>query len=497
MTNTWANVLFGQKARLSYLMLAAAFLLLVFLGVKDIWTQEHRWADIVSGMFYRKDFFHPFLGDVEYYDKPLMSYWLIALSSKIFHLTTFTLRLPSALAGLLSIWSIYKIGAQQNSALGYLSAWLLLSSFYFIFWVRTSSADMLNLGGSLFAVAWFLMHKDKKEFTSYLGFFLILAMTALCKGLIGVIVPLLVILPFLLLTKSLSQHLNAKFFLSLVPALLIYIIPFYLSSHLNGTGYAENGLYLVYKENVLRFFQPFDHKGPIYTYFIFLPVYLFPWTLLFIPALIKLPQRWQGLSLHAKWYAWATFLLFIFLTASGSRRNYYVLPVVPFALLMTADWLMTLNQNAQKILGASIVVLYTAFASWYAILQPLYYCDGGLPYFANHLQTQAMRIKPWSQWQFVMLDAESKVSFYLSLPPSVKNESISGERVNQTVASLLQSWPMLQNPSPKTIYISRALYKRQLQQLLPEYRLVEGKATFGQRLLNTTLANEPIAFIPS
>ena len=34
----------------------------------------------------------------------------------------------------------------------------------------------------------------------------------------------------------------------------------------------------------LRYFQPFDHQGPIYTYFIYLPVYLLPWVVFFIPA---------------------------------------------------------------------------------------------------------------------------------------------------------------------------------------------------------------------
>ena len=77
------------------------------LGAREIWTQEHRWADIVSGMFYRHDFLHPYLGETRYYDKPLLSYWLIAIIAAITgDLSTWALRIPSALAGLLAIWSI-------------------------------------------------------------------------------------------------------------------------------------------------------------------------------------------------------------------------------------------------------------------------------------------------------------------------------------------------------------------------------------------------------
>src|SRR5476649_1578968 len=98
---TWSEVLWGNKSKAIYLLLAASVLLLAMLGSREIWTQEHRWADIVSGMFYRHDFLHPFLGENDYYDKPLLSYWLIAgLSYVTGHLSTWTMRLPSALSGI-------------------------------------------------------------------------------------------------------------------------------------------------------------------------------------------------------------------------------------------------------------------------------------------------------------------------------------------------------------------------------------------------------------
>lgn len=164
----------GEKAQFRYLFLAAILLLLTLLGAKDIWTQEHRWADIVSAMFYRHDFLHPYLGNIQYYDKPLLSYWLIVVIAKLTgFLTTFTLRLPSALAGLLAIGSIYRLGSQiKNKQLGLLSGWLLLTTFYFVFWARVSSADMLNLAGSLFAVSWYMDHRRQSSLLSYTIFFL-------------------------------------------------------------------------------------------------------------------------------------------------------------------------------------------------------------------------------------------------------------------------------------------------------------------------------------
>ena len=111
MISALADFLWGQQARLRYLLLASILLLFVFLGARDLWTQEHRWAEIVAAMFARQDFLHPYLDGNRYYDKPLLSYWLISFFTWITGgLTTWTLRLPSALSGILAIWSIYRIG---------------------------------------------------------------------------------------------------------------------------------------------------------------------------------------------------------------------------------------------------------------------------------------------------------------------------------------------------------------------------------------------------
>src|SRR6187200_2874878 len=111
-----AEKLWGETAKFRTLFFAAAILLLGMLASREIWTQEHRWADIVAGMFYRHDFLHPYLGETRYYDKPLLSYWLIVLVVKMWgELTMWTLRIPSALSGVLAIWSIYQLGSKLQN----------------------------------------------------------------------------------------------------------------------------------------------------------------------------------------------------------------------------------------------------------------------------------------------------------------------------------------------------------------------------------------------
>lgn len=496
--NSWSEILWGRNAKFRYLFIAAFILLLTLLSGRDIWTQEHRWADIVAGMFYRHDFLHPYLGDVTYYDKPLLSYWLISLVSFFTgSLSTWELRLPSALAGLLAIVSIYRIGTHvKNKQLGLLSAWLLLTTFYFIFWARTSSADMLNMAGSLFAVSWYLDKKSKPSFLNYTIFFLILTLTSLCKGLVGIIVPLLILMPDLVMNGEWKKHLRWEILISALPALVIYVLPFWASSHFGGESYQQSGLYLVYRENILRYFQPFDHQGPIYTYFIFLPIYLLPWAFFFIPALLTLKSRWKELTPASKWLVWSVLLLFLFFTLSGSRRNYYVLPIVPFAILLTSDWIM--NEVKRSILAGKIVCISFIFLFLgFDVIQPLYYAQGGVQTFAYDLKMEVNKIRPWSNWQFVMLDPESKSRFYLELSPQIKNHEIHGNRQMQTEVSLLEAWPILKNRNAETIFITRKIYKPLLKNLLPGYRIVEATPSLGEKLLKVDNFNSPIAFIPN
>jgi hypothetical protein len=86
---------------------------------------------------------------------------------------------------------------------------------------------------------------------------------------------------------------------------------------------------MVYRENVRRFFDPVNHRGPVYLYAYVIFELLAPWSVLLPAALI----RFRRADRFALAYFWATFLFF---TTSASRRSYYLLPVLPAAVLLIA-----------------------------------------------------------------------------------------------------------------------------------------------------------------
>lgn len=491
--------LWGNDAKYRYLYLTAGILLFLFLDGRDIWTQENRWAEIVSGMFYRHDFFHPYLGIQEYYDKPLLSYWLIVCCVKLFgFFSDWTLRLPTALSGLLAVFATSAIGRTiKNKSCGLLAAWLLLSTYYFVFWARVSSADMLNLAGTCGAIAWYISHRESRHFFSYLVFFVILALTSLCKGLIGAVIPIIAVFIDIVLEKRVRFHFNCKFVAAFVIGLIIYLSPFIASQFFTETTNQHNGLWLVYRENILRYFQPFDHRGPVYTYLIYLPVYLLPTALfLFIPALCANILNFYQLPRHVKWLMLSFFALFLFLTLSGSRRSYYVLPLVPFALLIAADWwtdqVDKLKDHVTK--GILIGLIATLLA---AVIAPtIYYQQFTVKRFSSTLIQEAQKMRPWDHWNVVLLDAETKLSFYLKLPPTVINYSVAKDRDMQNDKTLQEMWPHIYATSD-LIVVSRLRYLKYIQSKLPHHQLFIMPTNHYFAFLNSEGNKDvPIAFIP-
>lgn len=363
-------------------------------------------------MLLHQDYFHPTLAGKMYFDKPLLSYWLMLFMSKITgYFSTWTLRLPSAIAGLLSVACLYQIGKKwQNQPIGKLSAVMLTTTYYFVFWARTASSDILNLAGILATVAWYFSKRDQPQFINYVIFFLLLAFTALMKGLIGITIVLLVILPDVIL--NLKKYFQWQLLLALLPGILLYFSPFWITSVENHTLLSESGLYEVYKENILRFFEPFDHKDAIYSYLIYLPIYLLPWTFFFFPAIYQLPKRWDALPPSVKQLVIVNLSLFLFLTLSGSRRSYYILPMVPFALLLAAEWI-NVQEVRIKFLYYTASISFFALFAWFILFQPIYYSDGGIAKFSQQLKTMIAKQDGKKTYHIAFLNTDNRLSFYL------------------------------------------------------------------------------------
>src|SRR5260370_27027060 len=296
-----------------------------------------------------------------YYHKPLGSYWLVIFSTPFAGgLNEAATRLPSAIAGLLAVLVLMLLTRRLYDArTAILSGVILATSFSFVFFSRDASADVETIAGELAALLLFSYNEDREGGVWVIVMWLIMAATSLTKGLLGFALPLLMIGAYSCLRDGWAQLFqelsrgsladrirrfidrNRWFFnwytvVGIALGGFVYYLPFEISARMMGT---QKGLAMVYRENVVRFFQPFDHRGPIYLYIYVIFGLMAPWSALLPAALVEThtlrhadaePSRSDRFALV---YFWATF---IFFTLSPSRRTSYILPILPAAAMLVA-----------------------------------------------------------------------------------------------------------------------------------------------------------------
>ncbi len=359
-----------------WLWLFAAVSLLLFLGRNDLWGSEDRWAEIVRNMLLSSDLFHPAINHVVYFDKPLLTYWLILpfalLSGGV---NEAAVRLPSALAALAALWGTMRLARElydRRTAL--LSGWLLAGSYGFVFWGRTAAAEMANVAAIVLAAAWFMHCRERVGFRSYLLFYLIAFCGAWAKGLTALVMPLAAVLPFLLRDGLWRRHLKFSNLAAFLTAAAIYFVPFLLASALpmpetyRLPDHHLSGLGLVWRENVVRAFRPFDHRAPVFCYLYELPRVLLPWSLFFAVMLAAFVKDWRKLRPETRGLAAGALLMFMCFTISGSRRWYYILPLAPFCLVLTARSLLEEGRDRWNRCAAAVMRVTVILISSVAVI---------------------------------------------------------------------------------------------------------------------------------
>jgi 4-amino-4-deoxy-L-arabinose transferase-like glycosyltransferase len=381
-----------RTAATAVLMLAAV-MFFARLGARALWASEFRWAEIAREMHLTSRYFWPTINGRVYYDKPLGSYWLVMAAAWLSGgLNETSARLPCAIAGLLGVWLVMLVGRRLYSDRTALLAGLILATSYsFVFFSRHASADVETVTGELAAFALFLRNEDRQDGWWVVGLWLVMAATSLTKGLLGYVLPLMVLGVYSCLADGwaeLGRRLsrgpilgrvgwliernrwlfNWKSLVAIPLGAAVYYVPFAISAARTGS---EKGLEMVYRENVVRFFHPFDHRGPIYLYCYVIFALMMPWSALLPAALAEahrkpvaeqtsVEQRGHRFALV---YFWATF---IFFTLSGSRRSYYLLPILPAGALLVARLLATpteaLSQLGRRLLALGYAVIAIAVA---------------------------------------------------------------------------------------------------------------------------------------
>ncbi len=369
-------------------MALTAILYFARLGAKALWASEFRWAEIAREMLRSGNYFWPTINGHLYYDKPLGSYWLVLASMPFTGgLNETAARLPCAIAGLLAVGLLILLARRlYDLRIGVIAGFILATSFSFAFFSRTASADVETIAGELAALLLFIKYLDRPDGWWTVWLWVIMALTSLTKGLLGFVLPIMVMGLYATLSDgwavfgerilhgALSERIrwivtrnrwlfNWRSLIAIPIGLGIYFAPFRISRAVMGS---SAGLDMVFRENVVRFFEPFDHRGPIYLYLYEIFILMAPWALLLPSALVQAhhERRIKAESARSDRFTliffWSTF---IFFTLSGSRRSYYILPILPPAAMLIARILTSPSERFSTWARRLLVVGYGVFVA--------------------------------------------------------------------------------------------------------------------------------------
>ncbi len=337
-------------------LLLLCFLLYIWdLGLTPFYNyEEPKEALIVWEMVHGGGWILPLRNGEEIPLKPPLLHWLGALFTLLSgKLNEFTIRLPSALASTTGVLlTFFFARSLAGWRAGLLSALILATSPEWMRWAVIARSDMLLAVFSAAALMlfWHLWGERKPPRWKTYGFYILLGLATLAKGPVGVVVPGLIVLGFLVACRDLA-FLRRLHLLEGVAIFSLVSLSWYLLAWRQGGG--EFLQRQILDENLFRFLRA-DHGGPSrdHTFYYYLPtlfVGMFPWSLFFLPLLSFLLYHRARLKEKRLLYptVWCLVTLGFFTLASGKRSN-YILVLYPAAAVLLGVWWHTLAEGKES-----------------------------------------------------------------------------------------------------------------------------------------------------
>lgn len=330
-----------------YLLGLTLLLFFTGLGGRDFWAPvEPRYAEIVRIMFSKGEWIVPTINGDLYTDKPILYFWLVLIASNIAGVVNeWTLRLPAALAGIGFVWTTYLLGRDfYGPRVGLIAAAALATSARVIWEARWAHIDMV-FGFFFILTIYFgarslLRDGSKHEILLAYGF---MGLAVLAKGLIGIVLPALLLATFAIVRRDWRMIIDAKLPLGITIFLLIVAPWFYLiNSATDGKWLAD----FIYVHHIQRYTEGVGHRQPFYYYFTTLPADFLPWTVFAIPAVFAyFPYRQLTRRPIALFFFLWFLVVLVFFSLSDTKRDLYLLPLLPVLALLVGNYIDDLVQK--------------------------------------------------------------------------------------------------------------------------------------------------------
>jgi len=311
---------------------------------------EPRYAEVAREMYATGDWITPRLGGIKWFEKPALAYWLLAAGYAVFGENEFGARFGVAAVSTFGALMLYFFGRRARSArFGYLSAAALVTCGLWPGFARGVTCDLpLTVAIETALLSFFLWESKESEAGAdrlWYVFCFALGLATLAKGLVGVVLPLMIIAPYLILTGAWRSLLR--------PRLIIFGALIFLGTAAvwYAPVIARNGREFIDEFFVGHHFRrylsnKYRHPQPFYFFPLVVVAGSFPWSFYLLSSVGQTFVRlWRGQAKVRQTKVRPTdrldlFLLLwivapiVFFSFSWSKLPGYILPVFPAVALM-------------------------------------------------------------------------------------------------------------------------------------------------------------------
>lgn len=330
---------------LALLVLLLGLLFGAGLGNRALWTpDEGRYVEIPREMVESGDYVTPRLNGVKYFEKPPLFYWLEAGAIKTFGLNEWSARLWPALFALFGCLGVYVAGRRlYDRRTGLIAAAILATSPLYYALGRVVILDMaVSVLLSLAMLAFLVGLREPLGLARRLwlwAFYALAALATLSKGLIGMVIPAMIIGTWIIVLWDwrllLRIYLPSGLFVFLAVAAPWHV----LAAQAN----PEFARFYFIHEHFERYLTTAHERFKPLWYFV--PVLVggfFPWIVFATQGLAASARGfWRDRQARREelfLVLWAV-LIFAFFSLSSSKLAPYILPILPPLALLVAKHL--------------------------------------------------------------------------------------------------------------------------------------------------------------
>lgn len=339
-----------------WLLLAGFCGFLFFFGLAYfglVGADEPRYAQVAREMLARHDWITPTLGGKPWLEKPPLYYWQAMLAYRVFGVSDWAARLPSALDATLMVVAIYLFLRRFRPGFHLDGALMTASAAGVIGFARAASTDMpLAATFTIALLAWYAWQESGSK--SYLSwFYVFLGLGMLAKGPVAPALAAVIILIFAV-AKGDHQLIWRTLWM---PGILLFCLvglPWYVAAQMRNPEFFR---VFVLEHNLARFRTDlYHHREPFWFYLPVVLLGLVPWTMFVVEALLESIRRWwaEEREMVRSEDAFSAFLMIwlivpmLFFSISASKLPGYIVPALPAGTLLLAEYVRRHASDSQR-----------------------------------------------------------------------------------------------------------------------------------------------------